>query len=88
VNKTGYLFYYLYAIERAGMLYGTERFGSHLWYPEGARYLLEHQSPDGSWKGIKGDFQSESETTSFAILCLSRGTRPLQGVASVDRYVK
>ncbi len=78
-----YVFYYLYAIERAGMLYGTERFGAHLWYPEGAKFLLESQGPDGSWKG---EGLNERENTCFAILFLKRGTRPLKDVASLDRF--
>ncbi|MBI4563719.1 MAG: terpene cyclase/mutase family protein [Planctomycetes bacterium] len=42
-------YYYLYALERAGVLYGTETLGSHEWYPEGANYLLDAQRSDGSW---------------------------------------
>jgi hypothetical protein len=68
-------YYYLYGMERAGVLYGTETFGSHVWYLEGARELLQLQKPDGSW----GD---APESTCFAILFLRRATAPL--VASVD----
>ncbi len=61
--------YYLYALERAGILYGTETFGRHAWYPEGAAVLLREQRPDGSWGGVVD--------TCFAILFLRRATRPL-----------
>ncbi len=72
-----YYHYYLYGLERAGILYGTETFGTHAWYAEGARELLRAQKADGSW----GDGVVE---TCFAILFLRRATAPL--VASVDAY--
>ena len=61
--------YYLYAMERAGMLYGTEIMGSHEWYPEGAKVLIESQGKDGAWGGTR--------QTCFAILFLKRATAPL-----------
>ena len=67
---------------RAGIFYGTERFGAHEWYPEGATYLLGEQKPDGSWKAGKSDH--EIWDTCFAILFLRRATRPLIDVASTD----
>jgi hypothetical protein len=64
-------YYYLYGLERAGVLYDAERFGSHSWYPEGAWYLLDNQKKeDGSWGG-------DVKNTCFAILFLKRATRPL-----------
>lgn len=74
-----YYYYYLYGLERAGMLYGTEYMGSHEWYPEGVKVLLEAQRKDGAW-GSPAD-------TCFAILFLRRSTRPLD-VASEDRFHK
>lgn len=62
-------YYYLYGLERAGVLYDAERFGSRAWYTEGAWYLLENQKPEGHW----GDVNN----TCFAILFLKRATRPL-----------
>jgi hypothetical protein len=41
--------YYMYALERAGMLYGTEKFGDHDWYLEGAKSIVRSQKADGSW---------------------------------------
>jgi hypothetical protein len=66
-NKHHY--YYLYGLERAGILFGTEKFGSHEWYPEGANLLIEQQAADGSW--------GDTVDTCFAILFLRRATRPL-----------
>ncbi len=62
-------YYYLYGLERAGVLYDTPKFGRHDWYTEGAWYLLENQGKDGSWKSVTD--------TCFAILFLKRATRPL-----------
>ena len=77
-------YYYLYALERAGILAGTARVGSHDWYQEGARYLLAQQKHNGSWVSAS-DWHPEW-ATSFAILFLKRATRPLPEVASQDRY--
>ena len=79
-----YFSYWLYAMERAGVLYGTERLGAHEWYPEGAKVLLEAQEADGSWS-FRSDIDSPVWDTCFAILFLRRATRPLNDVASVDR---
>jgi len=88
VKDTGWmLYYYLYALERAGVLAGTETFGGRKWYVEGAEAILRAQKADGSWIAPlpHGD---RSETTNavwdscFAILFLKRATAPL--VASTD----
>ena len=73
-NSQHQYLYYMYALERAGMLYGTEILGKHKWYPEGAKVLIETQKPDGSWGAGTDD-------TCFAILFLKRATRSL-GVAT------
>jgi hypothetical protein len=67
-SKAQYL-YYMYALERAGMLYGTEIMGTHKWYPEGAKVLIETQAATGSW--------GSAVDTCFAILFLKRATRQL-----------
>jgi hypothetical protein len=77
-NTPIHYYYFLYALERAGMLCGTERIGTHEWYPEGVKVLLDAQKPTGEW----GDGVID---TCFAVLFLGRATRPLHDVASVDR---
>jgi hypothetical protein len=77
------LYYYLYALERAGVLYGTESFGRHEWYAEGARFILADQQADGSWS-CKEPLEYPLLDTCFAILFLRRATAPLTPVASVD----
>jgi hypothetical protein len=61
--------YYLYALERAGMICDLPKFGPHPWYALGAKELLAKQRPDGSW--------GPSTDTAFAILFLKRATRSM-----------
>jgi hypothetical protein len=82
-GQGGWQYYYLYALERAGIFYGTETFGAHEWYPEGAKFLLDQQKDDGSWMTAGADHAIWD--TCFAILFLRRATRPLRDVASEDR---
>ncbi|HEV3027745.1 MAG TPA: hypothetical protein VG457_09245 [Planctomycetota bacterium] len=87
-GKPGYMtYYYLYAMERAGILFGTEVLGGHRWYSEGAEHILRTQKPDGSWSAGGPEANSTWETC-FAILFLKRATRPLEDVASEDRFHK
>ena len=80
-------FYYLYAMERAAVLYGLEKFGRHAWYPLGAQFILDSQDASGAW--VFHDWSKTDDAawntfdTCFAILFLKRATRPL--VASEDR---
>jgi len=85
-GQGGWQYYYLYALERAGIFFGTETFGAHEWYVEGAQYLLGQQKDDGSWM-TKGSDHAIWDTC-FAILFLRRATRPLRDVASEDRKSK
>jgi len=78
-----FLYYYLYALERAGMLYDTAFVGNHDWYLDGARVILGAQKPDGSWAESGPATMRPAWDTCFAILFLKRATRPL--VVSVDR---
>jgi hypothetical protein len=79
-NNFAYL-YYLYGLERAGILYGTEKFGNNEWYPDGANHLLGIQNPGGGW--TTGDrIAGGPRDTCFAVLFLRRGTLPLRPVAT------
>jgi len=70
-----WLYYYLYGLERVGMLYDTKFFGNRDWYQEGAKWLLEKQGGNGAWNA--------EWDTCFAILFLKKATQPL--VASTDK---
>ncbi len=76
--------YYLYGLERAGMLVGTEKFDQHEWYPEGANHLLSTQTASGTWGGTDAFPKETNVDTCFAILFLRRGTAPLKPVATGD----
>ncbi len=78
-NPAQWLYYYLYALERAGVLAGVEKLGIHDWYARGARALLEAQQQDGSWQGGQ-----PVQDTCFAVLFLRRATRPLVDVETGD----
>ena len=65
-------YYFLYAMERLGILYNTKVFGRNHWYEVGANFLIDDQKGDGSWKGY-----DPIANTCFAILFLRRATRPL-----------
>ena len=73
--------YYMYAVERAGMLYDTVKFGEHDWYLKGAKHLVNTQKPDGGW-GNREKAEENTWDTCFAILFLKKATR---GVATGDR---
>ena len=76
-GKPDYMyFYYMYGLERAGMLYGTGKMGDHDWYKEGERALLAVQRLDGSWQG------GSVRDTCFAILFLKRATAVLPSVST------
>jgi len=72
--------YYMYALERAGMLYDTTKFGDHDWYWDGAKSLVNSQNDDGSW-GKNEKVEKNTHDTCFAILFLKKATR---GVATGD----
>ena len=75
--------YYMYALERAGILVGAEKIGGHDWYQEGAQEIVAAQQGNGSWKSSAYVHNHPIPETCFAILFLKRATRPL--VASEDR---
>ncbi len=72
-------YYYLYGLERAGVLADRTNFGSHDWYREGAEYLLKMQH-GASWDSGRGDGPLCS--TCFAILFLTRATVPVKAAGT------
>jgi len=85
-GSQGWLYYYLYGLERVGALCGVGSIGGHDWYAEGAGYLVGTQAEDGSWRDGGGTLTS----TCFALLFLRRATAPLSrrppATASLDVY--
>jgi len=70
----GWHYYYLYALERAGVLAGVDYVARHDWYGEGAKFLLGQQDRRGSWNEGGG----RELATCFALLFLKRGTIPVR----------
>ena len=71
------LFYYLYGLERAAVLYDVKMLGGHDWFREGASIILSLQQPDGHWVGPHG---SPVVDTAWALLFLKRATIPVETV--------
>jgi hypothetical protein len=68
-GRGGWLHYYLYALERVGMISGLRNLGAHDWYREGAAHLVASQRADGTW--------GSARDTTFALLFLAKGNRPV-----------
>ncbi len=76
-------YYHLYSVERAARVLGLADLEGRAWYPQGARWLLAHRQGDGSWldeagPGAQPPYFQVSDTC-FALLFLTRATKPLTG---------
>jgi hypothetical protein len=60
--------YYLYGLERMGVLAHTRFLGKTDWYKEGAEHLLYEQGPDGAWS------MGQTTDTCFGLLFLKRAS--------------
>ncbi len=67
-------YYFLYSLERAGILDDVRLVKGRDGYYEGALQLLERQRRDGSWDESGHDYVPE---TCFAFLFLKRATSPI-----------
>lgn len=74
-DEHGHYYYYMYSMERAGIMARHKTFGGHDWYREGAPILCQWQQPDGSWVGTGSGRRSVMSDTAFAILFLRKGLR-------------
>jgi hypothetical protein len=71
-----YWHYWLYSVERAGILWGRERIGDKWWYNQGSAELLKLQNDDGSWGQNFGVSSDRPANTAFAVLFLKRAVPP------------
>ena len=78
----GWHYYYLYGLERAGVLAGVVYMGGNRWYAKGAKYLVDAQQPDGGWRSAMLGGRLDPVEQSFALLFLSRATARGIGVAT------
>jgi hypothetical protein len=76
--RSNWLLYYLYGMERAGRMTARRFIGDHDWYREGADYLVHKQdSLSGYWKGDGPHEANPLIGTSFGLLFLAKGRRPV-----------
>jgi hypothetical protein len=74
----GWLYYYLYGVERTGRLTNQRLLGGHDWYREGAELLVSLQDGlSGYWKGTGHAEDDPHLGTSLALLFLAKGRRPV-----------
>lgn len=77
-------YYHLYSLERAGRVLGVETLGRQPWYAAGAKWLIQAQHADGQWadgegpRGPRPAYLTAADTC-FALLFLTRATRPITG---------
>lgn len=80
-------YYYLYGLERVGMVSALKYLGAHNWYKEGVTELVRLQGADGGWDlpGVRsilgGAAPVQAATrvmhTAFSILFLAKGRAPV-----------
>src|SRR5262249_438165 len=72
ITKGAVNLYYLWSVERVGVLCGLKTIGGKDWYKWGVKHLLPAQKEDGSWftRGYLGS--SPTIDTCFALLFLKR----------------
>jgi len=76
-KSSRHLYYFLYGLERSGVLALVASFGTHEWYPEGAKAIVGQQKDDGRWDGGAQGTAGPVPDTCFALLFLTKGTTPL-----------
>lgn len=69
--STGSARYFLWSVERMGVILGQDKFGTTDWFQKGSAALLASQDKDGSWKSGNEAWGSLSDTA-FAILFLRK----------------
>ena len=71
-----WLYYYLYGLERVGRFTARRYIGQADWYLEGAKTFVSTQDAlSGKWTG--GNIEDATVATSFALLFLAKGRRPV-----------
>src|SRR5579883_1090117 len=70
-------YYYMYGLERAGMIGLVEKFGEHDWYADGCTMFLGEQQEDGSFNALGKGTVGPVADTCFALLFLAKGTTPI-----------
>lgn len=69
-------YYYMYGLERAGILGLIPAFAEHDWFLDGCKMFIDAQKTDGSWDAGATGTAGPVPDTCFALLFLCRGTTP------------
>jgi hypothetical protein len=64
--------YFMWSLERVGMVYGLKTIGNVDWFDWGSNILVRTQQRDGSWRSDGFHSGSTDNATAFALLFLSR----------------
>jgi len=75
-ENAGVNLYFLWSLERVGVMYNVTNIGDKDWYRWGAEVIVAHQKPDGSWVDASYPGGNPGEAaridTCFALLFLKR----------------
>jgi hypothetical protein len=89
--------YFLWSLERVGVIYGLDKIGDVNWYDWGTAYLLRTQGMDGGWSSAGGRANTTGRPdveTAFALLFLCKAdqlrelTTHMKGGKLPDSVVK
>jgi hypothetical protein len=69
LQQGGKTYYFLWTLERVGLIYGLKTIGGKDWHAWGTDLLLANQNADGSWRG---EFEKGGCDTCFALLFLKK----------------
>jgi hypothetical protein len=76
-GRGGHHYYYMYGLERAGMIGLIPRFAENDWYAAGSRMFVKAQREDGSWDAGMNGTSGPVPDSCWALLFLSKGTTPV-----------
>ncbi len=83
IGPSSWQYYHLYSLERVGRVLGLKKVGKRPWFDVGARWIMDQQRGDGSWRDPGADSRTPKymriADTCFAILFLTLSTPPLTG---------
>jgi len=65
-----FLYYYLYGLAKASILWNVDIINGHDWYDEMTQVLFGNQQTDGHWLGTDPDEEPDNVATCWALLAL------------------
>lgn len=71
-QELGRNLYFMWSLERVGMVYGLETIGKIPWYEWGSQVLVHTQERTGAWTCHSGHSVQQEHATAFALLFLGR----------------